>query len=159
MTEKRIEHIALRVAKMDENDPFEELIKLIDINGFAWFGKIGRPINLQKAKRILVKEGDQRGSLLLVCKRPRQKTGVYDYRWFDVEKISFKPPPSGTYPEYYRPKLKQFRMWFCLRTPKGRRPSIDELVTTSSRQNLTETLSYSMSAHFYCEPPRKVTRA
>lgn len=158
MTDKRTEHIAMRVAEIDGYDPLGELVKLIDANGFAWFGKIGRPISLPKAKRILIKESEQKGSLLLVCKRAKQATGVYDHLWFDVDKIAFKPPEVGTYPDYYRPKLKQFRMWFRLRTPKGRRPNMEQLVTTSSRQRLTDTLSYSMSAHFYCEDPRSVAK-
>ncbi len=158
MTEQRIEHIAMRVSQIDDFDPLQELVKNIDRDGFVWFGKIGRTINLAKAKKILLADDEGRGSLMLVWKKPGLKTGVYNYLWFDVDKIAFKPPAKGTYPEYYAPKLKQFRMWFRLRTPKGRRPSIEQLVTTTSRQPLTETLSYSMSAHFYCEIPRAMAK-
>ena len=99
--------IALRYA--EKFAPDEGTIKahqkLIDSNGFVWYGKLGNPVSDANIAKIMSQENPR---ILLI------HSGGQDRYWAYITDIKKKQPLDGEFPEYYRSIAEKFRTWFCI---------------------------------------------
>ncbi len=127
-----METIALRFA--DNFAPPEGTIKahekLIQKNGYVWFGKLGQGVS-EKTKEIILHNSPAR--ILLI------HSGKTDRYWAIIRSIQKEIPPEGFAPEYYKDKYNKVGAWFCV-TEFIKAPSdiISKCVLVSSGRSLSE---------------------
>jgi hypothetical protein len=134
--EPRPFYLILRITQVAEFDPIEELAKILTARGCVWYAKYGRLVritNLHESPLELV---------LSVRHKGRYRTAS-----FKVDGVSLRRPSIGCYPSYY--DLSRATLWFKL-SRGGVVPSLDDLITKSSRRPIREAMSLSSSSHFWC---------
>ncbi|MBE0533312.1 MAG: hypothetical protein IH626_21025 [Rhodospirillales bacterium] len=147
MTRSDVKFLVIRVANMDNIDAIDELDKCIAEQGVVWFGKYGRGVS---ATQLGAFNGTEKKYAILVYKGKPGRSHSYSYHWYEIKAFSRKVPPSGSYPQYYKPFLNRINTWLKLSQTEMNMPGINDLYTKSSLSPVTESLSRSMSAHFFC---------
>ena len=135
--------IALRFA--DTFAPNEGTIaahkKLIDINGFVWYGKLGSAVSKKVINEILQNDNPK---ILLIHSG---KSGRY---WVYIEHAQHEIPEKEYIPEYYREKAGNFKTWFKVRKFESAPNNILSICKVASSQRpLSEVSKCSMSPYFY----------
>ena len=117
--------------------------KMINANGFVWYGKLGAAVS----SRIL-KE-------LMQCHDPKFlliKSGKFERYWVHFVAVSTEKPPMSEYPAYYSNKAEAMKTWFKVTSfelaPKN---VMSHCYVTSSGKSLSEASRLSMSPYFIIE--------
>jgi hypothetical protein len=114
--------------------------KLIDLNGYVWYGKLGTPISRKVAKEIVENEDPK---ILLI------HSGKQNRYWAHITEISRDLPPLNEFPEYYRDICEKFKCWFKIKSfeeaPKG---IMSQCFVASSNNTLSDSSKHSMSPYF-----------
>lgn len=117
--------------------------KLIDKNGYVYYGKMGNPV-ADKNINILMKQNEI--PLLLI------HSGRTDRYWAYVDKIVKERPNFDEFPEYYHDIAEKFKTWFRIRkieeAPKN---VMSQCKVASSGATLGEASKHSMSPYFIIE--------
>lgn len=114
--------------------------KLIDLNGFVWYGKLGAPISTRVAQEILKNEDPK---ILLI------HSGKQDRYWAHISEVSRDLPPLKDFPEYYRAIREKFKCWFRVKSfEKAPKEIMSQCYVASSNSILSDSSKHSMSPYF-----------
>lgn len=117
--------------------------KLIEENGYAWYGKLGAVVSDKICKEIM--KNDKPRILLIHSGR----TARY---WAYIDKILKSTPPLGDIPEYYREQAGIFKTWFRVkRIEEAEKGVMSSCTVASSGASLSLTSRSSMSPYFIIE--------
>jgi hypothetical protein len=142
-------YLVIRYGLIDDVDPVAELEKVIALQGKAWFGKYGQPLNLQLA--LSVREKRENVVVVFVRKGFTSKDNGYVVNTYNLLSIGRTTPTNkAEYPEYYSKKISYISSWLELTPYAGREIKLATLVTQSSQRPLSESLAKSMRGHFLC---------
>ena len=116
--------------------------RLIDENGFVWYGKIGTPLSDKVINNLM---SNKNPKVLLI------KSGGADRHWAYIESIVKNAPIKG-YPDYYKEKAAAMKCWLkIIKIEKADRKVMSECVVISSGQLLSGVSKHSMSPYFIIE--------
>lgn len=117
--------------------------KMINSNGYVWYGKLGSKVSDKVCKQILENEDPK---ILLIHSG---KTARY---WAYVDKIIKESPPLKDVPEYYRSQAGIFNTWFRVQNIEEANKNIMSLCKVASSGALLSMASKSsMSPYFIIE--------
>lgn len=139
----------IRCSLLDGFNPIEEIDRVLEAKGCAWFGKYGQSLGLG----IQATVADQQKSSLavLVYKSKSESGGAYVFRVYRAKKVAIgEAPKSGTFPAYYEKFLNRIGSWILLEEYVGPPIELHEIKTRSSAQPVLMSLSRSMRGHFSC---------
>ena len=137
--------IALRFGEhfSPESGTISEHQKIIDTLGYVWYGKLGSKISSKVISEIMQEDTPK---ILLINSG---KTGRY---WAYITDVSEKKPELKEYPEYYREKSENMKVWFKInRFEKAPDDILAKCVVSSSGKSLSEASKQSMSPYFKTE--------
>ena len=114
--------------------------KLIEKDGYVWYGKLGASVSDRICKELL--ETSEPRILLIHS----GKSACY---WAYIDKVSKEVPPLENIPEYYRDQAKIFRTWFRVKRIEEAEKNVMSMCTVaSSGASLSVTSRSSMSPYF-----------
>lgn len=114
--------------------------ELITINGFVWYGKLGRKISAKVGQDILANPAPR---ILLI------HSGSNGRYWAYIDKIRSKTPPIQEIPAYYRDRADEFASWFrVLRFENAAKNVLSQCYVASSGTLLSIASRRSMSPYF-----------
>ena len=126
-----------------EDGTIAEHKKLLDKNGYVYYGKMGSPVS-DKNIDMLMKQDVVR--LLLI------HSGKADRYWATVDEIVKQRPPVDTFPSYYRDIADRFTTWFRItKIETAPKDIMSKCKVASSGANLGEASKHSMSPYFIIE--------
>ena len=134
--------VALRFA--DNIAPPEGTIethrRMIDTNGFVWYGKLGLPISA-KTKTVIMNNRSPR--ILLI------HSGGTDRYWAYIDRIQNIIPAKQEFPSYYGELAESMKTWFrVLELKKAEGNVMSKCVVSSSGAILSSASRHSMSPYF-----------
>ncbi|RHO30990.1 hypothetical protein [Roseburia sp. AM16-25] len=114
--------------------------KMIDQNGFVWYGKLGNRISQKVANEIM--SWDEPRILLI-------HSGKTKRYWVYISEIKLEIPDLSFVPEYYRNIASKFGGWFkIIRINEAPRDVLTNCVVASSGAVLGDASKHSMSPYF-----------
>lgn len=120
--------------------------KMIEQNGFVWYGKFGARISVS-CKTMIMRSNDKR--VLMI------HSGTSKRYWFYIDEISYEPPEKTYVPPYYRDITETMKTWFKVtRIEKAEKNVMSKCIVVSSGSPLSTASRHSMSPYFiidYCE--------
>lgn len=117
--------------------------KLIEKNGFAWYGKLGSVVSDKVCEEILKNENPR---ILLI------HSGRAARYWAYIDKVTKRTPSLSDIPEYYRNQSGNFRTWFrVLKIEEANKGVMAACTVASSGASLSQTSRSSMSPYFIIE--------
>ena len=117
--------------------------KLIETNGFVWYGKLGSAVSDKVCQEVLENEKPR---ILLIHSG---KTARY---WAYIDKVSKETPTLSDIPEYYRDQADVFRTWFrVLKIEEADKGVMSACTVASSGAPLSMASRSSMSPYFIIE--------
>ena len=126
-----------------EDGTIKEHKKLIEKNGYVYYGKMGNPVSDKNIKILMEQESVQ---LLLI------HSGKTDRYWAHVDKITKEQPSFEEFPEYYHDIVDKFKTWFRIISIEEAPKNIMALCkVASSGTTLGEASKHSMSPYFIIE--------
>lgn len=137
--------VALRFAenKAPKDGTIAEHLKVIEKNGYVWYGKFGATLSDKTKKEILNQEEQK---ILLI------RSGRFERYWAYISDISRTIPEKGEYPDYYADFVTKIHAWFkvtgIMEAPKD---IMGKCVVASLKRSLSEASKYSMSPYFIIE--------
>lgn len=144
--ERKTIYLVVRYGLLDDFDAIQELDKLIEKNGVAWFGKYGQPLSQAVEKA----SSDDNCDIFLTLVRKAQSK-QYVYKTYSVKKICrTRPSDVDKFPEYYLPVLNRISTWVAILPSNQPQVDLKDLVTKSSAIPVLESLGSSMRGHFLC---------
>lgn len=134
--------IALRFSEnfSPESGTISEHQKLIDKNGYVYYGKMGNNVS------------DKNISLILSQVNPRvlliHSGGTKRY-WAYIDKIIKVQPSFDEFPKYYHDMADKFKTWFrVIRFEEAQKNIMSQCKVASSGVALGEVSKHSMSPYF-----------
>lgn len=133
----------IRYANVNGIKCIDEHQKVLDKEGYVWFGKIGA-----KVKKTILSDLLEKKSNYIILKAPKE---TYFCTFTDFcEEI----PKDNCFPDYYKSNfdsLDDFSMWFKITAmiPITNPEILSNIVVISSRNRLSNACLQSMSAHFF----------
>ncbi len=116
--------------------------KIIDENGYVWYGKLGS-VPSAKVQDMILKNNNPK--ILLI------HSGKTDRYWLYIEKIT-KQPEYDYIPDYYRDKFQDIKCWFkVIKIEEAPKNVISDCYVLSSGAPLSEASKHSMSPYFIIE--------
>lgn len=140
-----IKTVALRFADnfAPKSGTIAEHQKIIDLNGYVWYGKMGSALSGSIIEEILKLEEPK---FLLI------NSGKFDRYWMYVEDIKKECPEPQYIPEYYRNQTERFKCWFKItKIELAQKDVMAHCFVTSSGNSLSEASKHSMSPYFKIE--------
>ena len=137
--------VALRFAenKAPKDGTIAEHVRLIEKNGYVWYGKFGAPLS-DKTKQEILSQDDPK--ILLI------RSGRFERYWAHISDISRTAPDQGEYPEYYADFYTKIHAWLKVtRIEEAPKDIMGKCVVASSKRSLSEASKYSMSPYFIIE--------
>lgn len=134
--------IALRFSEnfAPEDGTIAEHQKLIDRNGYAFYGKMGSSVSKKNRVLILAEESPK---ILLI-----HSGGVRRY-WAYIDRITDERPGLEEFPEYYHDIADKFKTWFrIIKFEEAPRNVLGNCTVASSGATLSEASRHSMSPYF-----------
>ena len=134
--------IALRFSNIfaPECGTIEAHNKLIQKNGYVWYGKLGNRIAASVFSEILDNEVPR---ILLI------NSGTTYRYWAYIDKIQYEIPMIEAIPAYYRNEADKFKTWFrVIRFENAPRDIMSNCTVASSGQELGIASKHSMSPYF-----------
>lgn len=126
-----------------EDGTIAEHQKLIDKNGYVYYGKMGNPISDKNINKLM-----QQGEIKLLLIHSG-KTNRY---WATVDRIIKEQPAYGDFPQYYHDMADKFKTWFrIIKIEEAPRDVMSRCVVASSGATLGEASKHSMSPYFIIE--------
>lgn len=117
--------------------------RLIDINGYVYYGKMGNSISL-KNRELVLAEDEPRILLIL-------SGGIKRY-WAYIDAIVEDTPAKKDFPSYYHNISDRFRTWFrVIRIEEAPKNIMSLCKVLSSGAILSEASKHSMSPYFVIE--------
>lgn len=117
--------------------------KLINLNGYVWYGKLGSKVSDKVCKQILENNNPR---ILLI------HSGKMARYWAYIDKIIKETPPLCDIPEYYRNQNEKFNTWFRVYDIEEADRNIMSLCRVVSSGTLLSVASKSsMSPYFIIE--------
>lgn len=114
--------------------------RMIDQNGYVWYGKFGAPISGKVSSEILNNDNPR---ILLI------QSGKSKRYWAYVESIQWEKPKDGLYPVYYEQVMDRFKTWFkLLRIEEAPNNIMSKCHVISSGASLAHASKSSMSPYF-----------
>lgn len=114
--------------------------KLIDEQGYVWYGKMGNPVATRIVEELKAQEEIK---ILLV------NSGKADRYWAHVSEIQKETPDLNGIPEYYRNMTEKFKTWFKVTSfEPAPRDIMSKCYVVSSGAALGEVSKHSMSPYF-----------
>ena len=114
--------------------------KLIDKNGYAFYGKMGSAVSKKNIDLVLSEESPK---ILLI-----HSGGTKRY-WAYIDKIIDEKPALEGFPQYYHDISDKFKTWFrIIHFEDAPRNVLALCRVTSSGAILSEASKYSMSPYF-----------
>lgn len=143
--------IVVRFSHMDDVDVIKSIEEVIKKRGYCWFGKYGQAIATESIRR-LTKGGKITLYAMLVRKHKHKGKNHQSIsaHQFECKEISQKQPPQGTYPEYYDRFGHRISSWLKLETSNINQVQLEDVITVSSGESVTHSLSSSIRGHFFC---------
>ena len=140
-----IKTVALRLADnfAPKSGTIAEHQKIIDSNGYVWYGKMGSALSGSIIEEILKLEEPK---FLLI------NSGKFDRYWMYVEDIKKECTEPQFIPEYYRNQTERFKCWFKItKIELAQKDVMAHCFVTSSGNSLSEASKHSMSPYFKIE--------
>ncbi|MGN0496309.1 MAG: hypothetical protein ACI4GW_08815 [Lachnospiraceae bacterium] len=137
-----IKSLALRFSEnfAPEDGTISEHQKLIDVNGYVYYGKMGSAVSEKNINLILSQEAPK---ILLI-----HSCGIKRY-WAYIDKISREQPMKNEFPDYYHDIADKFKTWFrIIRIEEVPKNIMARCKVTSSGAILGEASKHSMSPYF-----------
>ena len=134
--------IALRFSEnfAPEDGTIAEHQKLIDKNGYAFYGKMGSSVSKKNKELVLAEEQPK---ILLI-----HSGGVKRY-WNYIDRITDERPDLEEFPEYYHDIADKFKTWFrIIKFEEAPRNVLGTCTVVSSGATLSEASRHSMSPYF-----------
>ena len=123
-----------------EEGTIAEHQKLIDKNGYVYYGKMGNPFS-DKNIKMLMEQGEAK--VLLI------HSGKTERYWATVDKITKVQPPYNDFPEYYHDIADKFKTWFrIIKIEEAPKDVMSKCKVASSGSTLGEASKHSMSPYF-----------
>ena len=117
--------------------------KIIDSNGYVWYGKMGSRLSKDTIKEILELEEPK---FLLI------NSGKTDRYWMHISDIKIACAEPQYIPEYYRNQTEKFKCWFKItKIELAQKDVMAHCFVTSSGNSLSEASKHSMSPYFKIE--------
>ena len=137
--------IALRFAEKfaPEEGTIKAHKKLIDENGFVWYGKMGNTVSDANIEKVMSQESPR---ILLI------HSGGQERYWAYISAIKKERPIDEEFPEYYRDIADKFKTWFCVtRFEMAEKGVMSKCIVSSSKAVLSNASRHSMSPYFLIE--------
>lgn len=134
--------IALRFSEnfAPDTGTIAEHKKLIDKNGYVYYGKMGNTVSLKNRELILAEETPK---ILLI-----HSGGTKRY-WAYIDKIITERPNFDEFPSYYHEMSDKFKTWFrIIEIEDAPRNVMSLCKVASSGALLGEVSKHSMSPYF-----------
>jgi len=134
--------LCLRFANVGGFDCIDEHIKMLEKNGFVWFGKIGsKPAS--KALNEMIADN----SRYILLKEPK-KSYICEF-----ENYKEDMPDKNLFPDYYNTEIlpnRKFSIWFKIISilEVNETEKLNSIIVKKSRSPILETARKSMSSHF-----------
>ena len=123
-----------------ENGTIAEHEKIIEQNGFVWYGKFGAKVSEKIKSDIL--STDKKMVLLI-------HSGTTKRYWLYIEEISYKQPDIFSIPSYYRHIAESVKTWFKVtRIEKAEKSVMSKCTVASSGNPLSAVSRHSMNPYF-----------
>lgn len=117
--------------------------KLLDKNGFVWYGKMGSPVSDVNIKKIMLQDKPR---ILLI-----HSGGIQRY-WAYISDIKKVKPQEAEFPEYYRNIADKFKTWFRVyRFEPTEKGIMSKCIVSTSKTILSFASKCSMSPFFLIE--------
>jgi hypothetical protein len=117
--------------------------KIIEKNGYVYYGKMGTPISDKNIKMLMNQDETK---LLLI------HSGKQDRYWAYVDKIIKTKPDYSEFPEYYHDISDNFKTWLrVIRIEEAPKNVMALCKVASSGATLGEASKHSMSPYFIIE--------
>lgn len=114
--------------------------KIIDNNGYVWYGKFGSPVSKKVSTIILEKDNPK---ILLI------QSGKSKRYWAYIESIQWEEPMDGLYPSYYKQVMDRFKTWFkVIGIEEAPTDILSQCYVASSGAVLAHASRSSMSPYF-----------
>lgn len=137
--------VALRFAdnKAPKDGTIAEHLKLIEKNGYVWYGKFGTPLSESVKEKILSQDNPK---ILLI------RSGRFERYWAYISDISRNAPEDGEFPSYYSDVKQKIHVWFkVVKIEQAPKDIMARCIVPSSGRSLSEASRYSMSPYFVIE--------
>ena len=142
----RDQFLVVRCSFIDGVDPIEEINRVIERKGHAWFGKYGGP--LARSLGETVRDPNVNTFVVLVQKDTGANYAARPFRLLEVTKN--RPKRRDHYPRYYDKVIGRIGDWLKVAPYDGPTFDIRKLQIRSSAQPLLRTLGLSMRGYFLC---------
>lgn len=117
--------------------------KLIDKNGYVWYGKLGSSISNSVINMILENNDPK---ILLI------HSGATGRYWAYIDSIQKDVPDLSAIPAYYRNKADMFKAWLrIIRFENAPQNILSQCTVVSSGATLSYASKHSMSPYFIIE--------
>lgn len=115
--------------------------KIIETNGYVWYGKLGSKISKDMKDKILKQKYPK---ILLI------HSGGLDRYWASIEDVLFECPTDiENIPSYYRSERVKFKTWFKIsKFEEAPKDILSKCFVESSKQSLSLASKHSMSPYF-----------
>ena len=114
--------------------------KVIDENGFVYYGKLGIPLSMKIIQKMM--ENDDKRFLLI-------HSGKQDRYWMHFESVTRDDVDARYIPEYYRDRAADFKTWFkVVKIENAPNDVMKHCFVNSSGRPLGEASKQSMSPYF-----------
>lgn len=149
--EKELKTIALRFS--DNFAPEEGTIaihrKLIDENGYTWYGKLGAAVSNKVINELLDNDSPR---ILLI------HSGRSNRYWAYIDRAQHAEPQRYEIPEYYRDIAGNFKTWFrVIRITDAESNVMSKCTVISSGDMLSNVSRHSMSPYFIIQYQKGLT--
>lgn len=129
------------MSSLDGRDPIEEVQKVIDKDGYCWFGKYGRPIGIDCFSKSC-------SSNIIIANKDASGYTLYTFKRLEAQRFR---PEDGCYPKYYHEFLGRIGTWIKLENAPHANFKTSDLIIHSTKSSLISAFKGSMSSHFICE--------
>ncbi len=114
--------------------------KIIDKEGFVYYGKLGTPLSNKVIDQLL---GNEDKRFLLI------HSGKQDRYWMHYESVTRDEVDAHYIPEYYRDRASDFKTWFkIVKIDSAPNDVMKRCFVNSSNRPLGEASKHSMSPYF-----------
>ena len=141
--------LVIRYGFTAEHDAIDELDKVINLKGEAWFGKFGRRIGKATSEILATQEGHR--LVVLLRNRSKADNGQPKFKAYKLIQMTEYPPRDRRlYPSYYKSHIDNIGTWIALQKYEGPEIDLSRLHVRRSVHSVLEACSVSMQGFFWC---------
>jgi hypothetical protein len=136
-------YLVIRMGKLFENDPIQELNDVIKIKEFTYFAKFGKAIAESKAKQFF----EYNNPYFVIVSYDKSKYSAKTFKLLEI--LKDMPPRGSPYPKYYKGNERFIGSWLKIEE-SDHQVDINSLIVKSSYQKLSHIMGSAMGSCFFC---------